>query len=232
MRRSATGLCWVSVGLVAAGSALAQADPDLTRMQSYTVERVSSSDPAHANADWRSVAPGATLTVLDVRGPATLSHLWFTINDPEPYALKRIVLRMYWDDEARPSVEAPIGDFFGLGTGDYVEWHSRYLAVAPSRALNSFFPMPFARRARITVTNEGREPIRNLYYNIDLRKEAHALPSGTLNSTRNTARHSPIRAGPTNGPATATRWSTIGRTRTAPATTSSSMPRDAAIMSA
>lgn len=154
--------------------------PDLTRQQTYVQHRASSADPTGANADFRVVASGATLTVLDVDGPGEISHIWFTINDNEPYNLKRIVLRMYWDGETSPSVESPIGDFFGLGLGDYYNWHSEMLSVASDKALNCFFPMPFLHHARITLTNEGKQPIANFYYNIDYRTYSHPLPPDTV----------------------------------------------------
>jgi hypothetical protein len=77
-------------------------------------------------------------------------------------------------------VEAPIGDFFGLGLGAYHSWQSQMLSVSSVKALNSYFPMPFARHARITVTNEGEQAINSLYYNIDYRGFSRALPSDTL----------------------------------------------------
>ncbi|MGH9588587.1 MAG: glycoside hydrolase family 172 protein [Acidobacteriaceae bacterium] len=154
--------------------------PDLTQQQTYTPRRASSTDPTGANADARRVAPGETYTVLDVDGPGTVAHIWFTIADSEPYSLKRIVLRMYWDGETNPSVEAPIGDFFGLGLGEYHSWQSEMLSVGNNNSLNCFFPMPFAHHARITVTNEGEQPILALYYNIDYRTYSHPLPAGTL----------------------------------------------------
>ncbi len=154
--------------------------PELTRQQTYMQHRASSYDPTGANADSRVVAPGGTLTVLDTDGPGTISHIWFTISDGEPYNLKRIVLRMYWDGETSPSVEAPIGDFFGLGLGYYYNWHSEMLSVGSVKALNCFFPMPFRRHARITITNEGKQPIDSFYYNIDYRTYSHPLPGGTL----------------------------------------------------
>jgi hypothetical protein len=154
--------------------------PDPTIQQTYTVHRVSSSDPTGGNSDFRLLPAGTTATVLDVSGPGTISHIWFTLVDNELYHLKRVVLRMYWDDEATPSVEAPIGDFFGLGLGDYHSWQSQPLSVGSVKALNSFFPMPFARHARITVTNEGKEKDDALYFNIDYRSYTHPLPPGTL----------------------------------------------------
>jgi hypothetical protein len=172
--------------LLAAGFvAVAQAQtpgwqPDVTQQQTYTLHRSSSADTTGRNADFRSVAPGATETVLDTDGPGVISHIWFTINDSEPYHLKRIVLRMYWDGETTPSVEAPIGDFFGLGLGTYHNWHSEMLSVGSVKALNSYFPMPYRHHARITVTNEGKQRIGSLYYNIDYRTESHPLAEDTL----------------------------------------------------
>ena len=154
--------------------------PDPTRQQIYLPHRASSADPAGANADFRIVAPGDTFTVMDAEGPGTISHIWFTLADKEPYHLKKIVLRLYWDGEETPSVEAPIGDFFGLGLGSYVSWQSQMLSVGSVKALNSFFPMPFARHARITLTNQGEQPIDSLYYNVDYRTYAKPLPPGTL----------------------------------------------------
>ena len=154
--------------------------PDLTQQQTYTPHRASSTDPRGANADMCRVAPGETYTVLDVDGPGTIAHIWFTIADNEPYNLKRIVLRMYWDAETNPSVEAPIGDFFGLGLGEYNTWQSEMLSVGNDKSLNSFFPMPFAHHARITVTNEGKQPILALYYNSDYRTYSYPLTPGAL----------------------------------------------------
>jgi hypothetical protein len=122
--------------LSAAASAQTNHFPDLTQKQTYTLHRASSMEPTGGNVDSRKLTPGETLTILDTDGPGMISHMWFTIADNEPYSLKRIVLRIYWDGETNPSVETPIGDFFGLGTGDYYNWQSTYLSVGSSRALN------------------------------------------------------------------------------------------------
>jgi len=152
----------------------------LPEPHSYVLKRVSSADRTGGNADYRQVAPGQTFTVLDESGPGVITHVWFTIADPELYHLKKIVLRMYWDGEKNPSVEAPIGDFFGLGLGDYFTYQSVPLAVGEAKALNSFFPMPFKKHARITVTNEGHDAIRALYFNIDYRAYSKPLPEDML----------------------------------------------------
>ena len=77
-------------------------------------------------------------------------------------------------------MEAPIGDFFGLGLGYYNPWQSEMLSVGSIKDLNCFFPMPFQRHARITVTNEGKRLIKALYYNIDYRTDQTTLAPGTL----------------------------------------------------
>jgi hypothetical protein len=178
MMRIATLLLFAASAVAAAQAPGWQ--PDVTQQQTYTLHRASSADPTGGNADFRTVAPGATYTVLDTDGPGRISHIWFTINDGEAYHLKRIVLRIYWDGEATPSVETPIGDFFGLGLGTYHNWQSEMLSVGSVKALNSYFPMPYRHHARITVTNEGKDPIDSLYYNVDYRTESHPLPENTL----------------------------------------------------
>jgi hypothetical protein len=87
---------------------------DLTHPQPYKVHRSSSTDPLGGNADRKLLAPSATITQLDIDGPM-IPHIWMTISDTEKFHLKRLVLRVYWDDETNPSVEAPVGDFSSLG---------------------------------------------------------------------------------------------------------------------
>ena len=153
---------------------------DLTQPQDYVLKRASSFDRSGGNADFREIAPGQTLTLLDTNGPGTLTHIWFTLSSPETYHLKKLVLRMFWDNESSPSVEAPLGDFFGLGLGYYYTWESELLSVANQHALNSFFPMPFQKHALITVTNEGQEKVEAFYFNLDYRSHSKPLPSDTL----------------------------------------------------
>jgi hypothetical protein len=152
----------------------------LTQAKDYVLKRASSYDRTGGNADYRTIAPGETLKLMDEAGPGVISHVWITIASPETYHLKKLVLRMYWDGETSPSVEAPVGDFFGLGLGNYFLYQSTPLAVGSDKALNSFFPMPFQNQARITVTNEGREKVAAFYFNIDYRALSKSLPADTL----------------------------------------------------
>ncbi len=152
----------------------------LTQPHDYVQKRISSYDRTGGNADFRQIAPGETLTLLDEAGPGTITHVWITIATDEQFHLKKLVLRMYWDGEATPSVEAPIGDFFGLGNGQYFLYQSAGLAVASDKALNSFFPMPFQKHAKISVTNEGKEKVDAFYFNIDYQAHSKPLPENTL----------------------------------------------------
>lgn len=152
----------------------------VTRTHDYVQHRSSSYDRSGGNADARTIDPAATLTLLDEPGPGVLTHIWFTIASPDEHHLKQLVLRIYWDGESTPSVETPVGDFFGLGLGDYYLYQSIPLSVGADKALNSFFVMPFQKHARITVTNEGPSKVDAFYFNIDYRACTNPIPAGTL----------------------------------------------------
>jgi hypothetical protein len=137
------------------------------RHRNYKTRRSSSWDRTGANRDAFPVDPGQELALLETTGAGAVTHLWFTIASPDPMHLKNLVLRAWWDGESTPSIEVPIGDFFGLGLGEYFVYQSALLAVAPIKALNAYFQMPFSNSARITVTNEGTVRTNALYYAID-----------------------------------------------------------------
>lgn len=148
----------------------------LAKLRETRTRRSSSYDRSGGNGDAIGVAPGQTAVLLDQQGAGIITHIWFTINSSDRYHLKNLVLRMYWDGETSPSVEVPVGDFFGLGLGDYFLYQSALTTVASIKALNAYFPMPFGKSARITVTNEGSEPAENFYYNIDYLTMAELPP--------------------------------------------------------
>jgi hypothetical protein len=139
----------------------------LALLRDYQTAKASSYDRTGGNADAFKIKPGDTQILLDAQGPGMVSHIWFTIAAPDAQHLKKLVLRMYWDGETEPSVETPVGDFFGLNLGEYFMYQSALLTVAAVKALNSYFPMPFRKSARITVTNESDQPVHAYYSNID-----------------------------------------------------------------
>ncbi len=108
------------------------------------------------------VGAGKTYTIADISGPGAIQHIWMT-----PTGNWRLsILRMYWDDEKEPSIEVPVGDFFAMGWGKYAKVSSLPIAVNPGSAFNCYWPMPFRRKARITLQNiDDRE--MTLYYQVD-----------------------------------------------------------------
>jgi len=140
-------------------------------------KRVSSADRSGGNEDWVEVKAMSTITLADIKSAGSIRHIWFTINSPSAFHLRELVLRMYWDGETAPSVEVPIGDFFGTGFEyedvpgghrgqKYQSWWSFPITVQ-DRAMNCYFEMPFANGARITLTNDGTQDVPNLYFHID-----------------------------------------------------------------
>ncbi len=184
MKQKRMVLLSLAIMLISASQLHAQHDEgrEIWLSRDYRSERISSYDRTGANDDgnWRNkIQPGETRVIGALEGPGIIKHIWITIASSEPYHLKKIVLRMYWDDEESPSVETPIGDFFGLGLGKYYLYESRYTSVGSQRALNASFPMPFRKSAKLTVSNEGSQAIDAFYFNIDWEKHK-TLPDNSL----------------------------------------------------
>jgi len=150
----------------------------LGQYQNFTSKRISSYDRTGGNNDRLSIEPGKTAVLAEIKGPAAIHHIWVTIS-AEPFYGRKIILRMYWDGEESPSVEAPIGDFFGVGHGLNRNFSSLPINCSSNgRARNCYWYMPFQKSARITATNEGTRTVGAFYYYIDYR-ELPELPSDT-----------------------------------------------------
>jgi hypothetical protein len=142
---------------------------DWARLSTARTRRASSYDRMGGNRDRLSIAPGETVTLLDVQGAGCVTHIWMTGGTDELHYLRKLVLRMYWDGERDPSVLVPLGDFFGMGHGETNTFWSLPLVMAPSKGtgLNCYFPMPYVAGARIEVTSENFITEARLYFNID-----------------------------------------------------------------
>jgi hypothetical protein len=161
----------------------------LVRKRDAWTRRLSSFDTSGGNRDAWDIPVGDTATLADIAGAGCITHIWFTIASEDKYYLRHLVLRMYWDDEEQPSVECPVGDFFNIGHGLAASNAALPLAtVAPKEserklggnmAMNCYWQMPFATRARISITNEGTEPVRAFYFYIDY-EEYDSLDSDVL----------------------------------------------------
>jgi hypothetical protein len=153
--------------------------PSYALLHNYRTLKQSSFDRTGGNRDFWHIAPGDTLEVFKSQGPGIITHIWYTINSRSSHHLKELVMRVYWEGNSKPSVEVPVGDFFGLNLGDYFLYQSIFLNCSSVKALNSYFKMPFRREARITITNEGVQPVESFYSNIDYQL-VPSLPESAL----------------------------------------------------
>lgn len=141
------------------------------------MDELSDTRPNHANAKeaardlgrgWKvnpfiRIKAGETFTLADVQGPGAIQHIWMTPTGNWRFS----ILRVYWDDEPTPSIEVPVGDFFGMGWGEYAPLNSLPVSVNPGSAFNCYWQMPFRKRCRITMENINEKDAMTLYYQID-----------------------------------------------------------------
>ena len=110
------------------------------------------------------LAPGENRVLADVAGMGAVKHIWCTDNSP---GCRNLVLRIYWDGAATPSVETPLGDFFASADyRDYAQISSLAVCVNPRKGFNCYWEMPFRKGFRVTLENLHREPV-SIYYQID-----------------------------------------------------------------
>jgi hypothetical protein len=178
MKHSFTSLLWI-IPLFPVILLLTACDPstnkaDLQRLLSpaslpYTKKaklfQVASTDSSGKNNDRITIPAGDTANILNVTGPGVITRIWFTVDSRDPDYLRKLVVRMYWDDETDPSVNVPLGDFFGCGF-EYTPYVSQYLGMT-SGGFICYFPMPFEKSARIDIVNETGQEVYAFYYQID-----------------------------------------------------------------
>lgn len=156
---------------------------DLIHARDYKSMRESSWDKNGFNNDWWPLENGETKTLAQIEGPGLITHIWFTINSEDAHYMRRMLIRIYWDDETDPSVDSPIGDFFGQGHCKVHPFQSLPLNMTGSTekftAMNCFFPMPFRKKARIEIVNETTEKT-TIYFHIDYEKYDESLADDIL----------------------------------------------------
>ena len=106
---------------------------------------------------------GETITIADIEGSGAIQHIWMTPTGNWRFS----ILRFYWDDEKTPSVEVPVGDFFGMGLNEYAPLNSLAVTVNPGSAFNCYWKMPFRKKCRITMENINKNEAMRLYYQVD-----------------------------------------------------------------
>jgi len=188
------------VGLLAPATCLADFLADLAKphdgrsMRATSAHRVGPDgkyDPQgkldpNSNWDNKNVPPGKTKVLMDVKGPGVITHIWMTFLGPEPHTWAKkgsadhqeMLLRITYDGDNRPGVEAPVGDFFANGFGKRSEVISLPVVVEDADSYNCFWHMPFRKSVRVEIVNQSAKPISLLYYNIDWIKKER-LPADT-----------------------------------------------------
>ncbi|MCX7426373.1 MAG: DUF2961 domain-containing protein [Planctomycetia bacterium] len=203
-----TGRCFTRAGaaalaaLVALGATLAMADPSVdlidkpynldTGMTSRSIsfenptgepgqggKAASNLGPGRKGSPSRTIKPGETVDLCNIQGPGCIRHVWMT-TAREPDALRSLVIRGWWEGQEHPSIECPVGDFFGFAHGKVMPYQSAVHSVGAAAGMNLWLPMPFDKRAKFTFTNEGKKAVP-LYYQIDYTVEApHPEHTGML----------------------------------------------------
>ena len=145
---------------------------DIAKLRPDSVKRrrFSSYDRTGDNADWIIIKAGETATLGEEKGAGCITHIWCTKNCHSKHSLRNAIIRMYWDGEPenKPSIEAPLGDFFGLGHAKHKNFVSLPFQMSPrgGRAFNCWWPMPFSSGFKITLENDNSKRFK-LYYYID-----------------------------------------------------------------
>jgi hypothetical protein len=135
--------------------------------------------PGRKGAPARDIKPGETVQLCDVEGPGTLRHVWMTTSG-EPAIQRECVIRAYWEGQEHPSLECPIGDLFGFAHGKIMSYQSAVHSCGPTGGRNLWLGMPFTRRARLTFTNEGKQPVPLFYQITYTLKDRHPRDVGRL----------------------------------------------------
>jgi len=173
-------------------------------LQGSKTSRISSYDRTGGNRDWITIAPGETKTLFDVTGAGVIRRFYMAPLAADRMRYRKLVLRMYWDGEEDPSVEVPLGDFFGSGLGTLRYIHSLIVDINPGLrgedfdGLVNYFPMPFAKSGRITLENDGKVPNFLLWYHIDFEQYPDGvLPpnAGTFHAQWRRVARTPVREG-------------------------------------
>ncbi len=112
------------------------------------------------------IRAGERIVLADIEGPGVIRHFWLTMLPAPPERLRGLMLEVFYDGAAEPSISVPVVDFFGLPHGRQVPMQSVVMSVLEGRGYNSYLPMPFRQGVRVEVVNEAAKGTI-LYYQID-----------------------------------------------------------------
>lgn len=122
------------------------------------------------------IQPGEKKILAEHNNPGIITRLWMTISGwfwenwdlreekwPDTTILKKLILRIYWDGNNFPSIEAPFGDFFGVGHCEFKHYISKYLGMS-SGGFYCYLPMPF-NKVKIEVENLHDKSVPHVFLN-------------------------------------------------------------------
>ena len=120
-----------------------------------------------------SIPAGGVKELLNIQATGIINRIWITINDRSPEMLRSLIIQMYWNNETKPAVAVPFGDFFGVGLGRTTAFQNALFASAEGRSFVSLIAMPFKTGARLVVVNESSKSLHNIFFDVDY----NVLPS-------------------------------------------------------
>ena len=146
------------------------------------------------NLDMTWIKPGESVEMPVLNGPGLINHIWMTSHSGWVGELNSLTIRIYWDQQKEPGIEAPLGDFFAIGQGRPAVVESVPVQVSPAGSMTCYWRMPFRERARIIVTNDNPDRSTGLYWQVDW-IELDRLPNDTPYFYARYRQEYPARAG-------------------------------------
>ena len=107
----------------------------------------------------------------ELEGPGCIRHIYFALG----YQImdnRRVKIHIYFDDAEQPQVSGPVGDIFGVMHGKpHYPLNSAMISAQDKSGMNLYFPMPFAKNARIEI--ESVDGYQGLYLQCDWHRYIH-----------------------------------------------------------
>jgi hypothetical protein len=111
-----------------------------------------------------NIPKGKDVVLADLKGPGKVTYFYIT-------PVSELVLKVFWDDEPQPSIQVPLGDFFGALHGKTIDYQSMPMAIQ-HRCYMCYLPMPFSKSARFVLANDSdKDYATSMAYGIDYERD-------------------------------------------------------------
>ena len=155
---------------------------------------------SHVEYHGIDLPPGKELTLADLAGPGKITYFYYTddsnfhASDGSGKLYEGLMLKVYWDNAAEPSILVPLWAFFGAFNHKPIEYQSMPMQINHYNFM-CYLPMPFSQHARLAIANDGDEEYkRSVAYGIDYESDsAFATENSRLHAAWN--RSNPTREG-------------------------------------